>query len=191
MVLPVSQSLLVQSVSAWCLDYVPGVSSYVSLYKSVLPHVTGGLLLMSVCKPVWMSLPVFLCLLRLSFIKYPVCHNPRLLVPGSRVQHRDRIIHPKENNGVRRRCSRPYPAGSHIRGVRRGILRARFDDGAPRRGNPPSVSARGKLPALYGSPRHHRIVLERGDLPVSGKLPVPSRNETNPRSWIPVCSTVT
>ncbi len=32
MVLPVSQSLLVQSVSAVCLDYVPGVSSYVSLY---------------------------------------------------------------------------------------------------------------------------------------------------------------
>ncbi len=32
MVLPVSQSLLVQSVSALCLDYVPGVSSYVSLY---------------------------------------------------------------------------------------------------------------------------------------------------------------
>ncbi len=31
-VLPVSQSLLVQSVSAVCLDYVPGVSSYVSLY---------------------------------------------------------------------------------------------------------------------------------------------------------------
>ncbi len=48
MVLPVSQSLLVQSVSALCLDYVPGVSSYVSLYKSVLPHVTGGLLLMSI-----------------------------------------------------------------------------------------------------------------------------------------------
>ncbi len=47
MVLPVSQSLLVQSVSAVCLDYVPGVSSYVSLYKSVLPHVTCGLLLMS------------------------------------------------------------------------------------------------------------------------------------------------
>ncbi len=83
MVLPVSQSLLVQSVSALCLDYVPGVSSYVSLYRSVLPHVTCGLLLMSACKPVWMSLPVFLCLLRLSFIKYPVCHNPRLLVPGS------------------------------------------------------------------------------------------------------------
>ncbi len=48
MVLPVSQSLLVQSVSALCLDYVPGVSSYVSLYKSVLPHVTCGLLLMSI-----------------------------------------------------------------------------------------------------------------------------------------------
>ncbi len=31
--------------------------------------------------------------------------------------------------------------------------------------------------APYGSPRHHRIVLERGDLPVSGKLPVPSRNQ--------------
>ncbi len=83
MVLPVSQSLLVQSVSALCLDYVPGVSSYVSLYKSVLPHVTCGLLLMSACKPVSMFVPVFLCLLRLSFIKYPVCYNPRLLVPGS------------------------------------------------------------------------------------------------------------
>ncbi len=94
-----------------------------------------------------------------------------------RVQHRDRIIHPKTNDGVRRRRSRPYPAGSLIRGVRRGILRARRGDGAPRRGNPPSVSARGKLPAPYGSPRHHRIVLERGDLPVSGKLPVPSRNQ--------------
>ncbi len=63
MVLPVSQSLLVQSVSALCLDYVPGVSSYVSLYKSVLPHVTGGLLLMSARKPVSMFVPVFLCLL--------------------------------------------------------------------------------------------------------------------------------
>ncbi len=30
-----------------------------------------------------MSLPVFLSLLRLSLIKYLVCQNPRLLVPGS------------------------------------------------------------------------------------------------------------
>ncbi len=72
MVLPVSQSLLVQSLSALCLDYVPGVSSYVSLYKSVLPHVTCGLLLMSACKPVSMFVPVFLCLLRLSFIKMKI-----------------------------------------------------------------------------------------------------------------------
>ncbi len=81
MALPVSQSLLVQSVSALCLDYFPGVSSYVSLYKSVLPHVTCGLLLMSACKPVWMSLPVFLCLLRLS-----QSSSPRSWIP---VQHRD------------------------------------------------------------------------------------------------------
>ncbi len=59
MVLPVSQSLLVQSVSALCLDYVPGVSSYVSLYKSVLPHVTCGLLLMST---VYLYLNPHLCL---------------------------------------------------------------------------------------------------------------------------------
>ncbi len=63
--------ILVQSVSALCLDYVPGVSSYVSLYKSVLPHVTCGLLLMSACKPVSMFVPVFLCLLRLSFLNTP------------------------------------------------------------------------------------------------------------------------
>ncbi len=68
-------------------------------------------------------------------------------------------------------------AGSLICGVRRGILRACRGDGAPRRGNPPSVSARGQLPLPYGSPRHHSIVLERGDLPVSGKFPVPSRNQ--------------
>ncbi len=30
-----------------------------------------------------MSFPVFLYLLRSSSIKYPVCYNPRLLVPGS------------------------------------------------------------------------------------------------------------
>ncbi len=83
MVLPVSQSLLVQSVSALCLDYVPGVSSYVSLYEVCSAHVTCGLLLMSACKLVWVFFPVFLCLLRSSSIKYPVCFYPRLLVPGS------------------------------------------------------------------------------------------------------------
>ncbi len=34
-----------------------------------------------------MFFPVFLCNLRLSFIKYLVCHNPRLLVPGSPCGH--------------------------------------------------------------------------------------------------------
>ncbi len=132
---------------------------------------------MSCVKLVWMFFPVFLCLLRSSSIKYPVSYFLVSSFLDPRVQYRDRIIHPKTNDGVHRRRSRPYPAGSLIRGVRRGIPRARRGDGAPRRGNPPFVSARGKLPAPYGSPRDHRIVLERGDLPVSGKLPVPSRNQ--------------
>ncbi len=68
------------------------------------------------------------------------------------MQNRDRITDPKTNDGVRRWRPRPYPAGSLIRGVRRGILRARRGDGAPRRGNPPSVSARGKFPAPYQRP---------------------------------------
>ncbi len=68
MVLPVSQSLLVQSVSALCLDYVPGVSSYVSLYKSVLPHVTCGLLLMS-CVSSWFGCPSpCSCILYCAFV---------------------------------------------------------------------------------------------------------------------------
>ncbi len=97
--------------------------------------------------------------------------------------NRDRIIHPKDErillhgDGVRSLRLRPWPEESPLRGVRRRILQARRGVGAPRRGNPPFVSARGKLPAPYGSPRHHGIVLERGDLPVSGKLLVPSRNQ--------------
>ncbi len=39
-----------------------------------------------------MSFPVFLCLLRLFYIKYPVCYTPRLLVPGSPVQQRDTYL---------------------------------------------------------------------------------------------------
>ncbi len=44
-----------------------------------------------------MSLPVFLCLLRLFYIKYPVCYTPRLLVPGSPVQQPDNYVHKKNN----------------------------------------------------------------------------------------------
>ncbi len=84
-----------------------------------------------------MSLPVFLCLLRLFYNKYPFCYNPRLLVPGSPCA-------PWQNN---------WPKNK----VATLVL---VDSRDPR-----------------GSPRHHRIVLERGDLPASGKFPVPSRNQ--------------
>ncbi len=79
MVLPVSQSLLVQSVSAlsWlcprCLQLcLPIIVCSTQCYLWIIVNVS-----------VSMFLPVFLCLLRLSSIKYPVCFYPRLLVPGS------------------------------------------------------------------------------------------------------------
>ncbi len=90
------------------------------------------------------------------------------------MQNRDRITDPKTNDGVRRRRPRPYPVGSLIRGVRRGILRAPSVQSSICFGLGQITSA---LSAPYGSPRHHRIVLERGDLPVSGKFPVPSWNQ--------------
>ncbi len=115
--------------------------------------------------------------LNTSFVRILVSSflDPRVPWQNNPPIKEERIL--LHDDGIRRRRSRPYPAGSLICGVRRGILRARFGDRAPRRGNPPSISARGKVPAPYGSPRHYRIVLERGDLPVSGKLPVPSRNQ--------------
>ncbi len=77
MVLPVSQSLLVQSVSAVCLDYVPGVSSYVSLYIVCSAPCYLWIIVNVMCvRLVWMSFPVFLypvLCVPLS-IKYPVCY---------------------------------------------------------------------------------------------------------------------
>ncbi len=55
-------------------------SSHVSLY---LVCSAPCYLWIIVNVSVSMFLPVFLCLLRLSSIKYPVCFYPRLLVPGS------------------------------------------------------------------------------------------------------------
>ncbi len=78
---------------------------------------------------------------------------------------------------VRRSHPRPYPARSHLLRVCRGILQACRRDSAGRRDHPPTVPARDLLPPPHGSPKHHRIMLERGDLPVSGKFPGPSRNQ--------------
>ncbi len=50
---------------------------------------------MSCVKLVWMFFPVFLCLLRSLFIKYPVCYILVSSFLAPRVQHRDRIIHHK------------------------------------------------------------------------------------------------
>ncbi len=87
------------------------------------------------------------------------------------------LFFPLRGNGVRRPPLRPHPAGPPLHGVRRGILRARRSDGGAGRGPPPTVPARGLLPSPHRPPRHHRIVLERRGLPVSGKCPGPSRNQ--------------
>ncbi len=87
------------------------------------------------------------------------------------------LFFPLRGNGVCRPPLRPHPAGPPLHGVRRGILRARRGDGGAGRGPPPPVPARGLLPSPHRPPRHHRIVLERRDLPVSWKCPGPSRNQ--------------
>ncbi len=103
------------------------------------------------------------------------------LIRHGRPSPRIRNGHPslRIRHGSPRSLLHHWPgAGSLICGVRRGILRACRGDGAPRRGNPPSVSARGQLPLPYGSPRYHSIVLERGDLRCLGSFQ--SRVETSP-----------
>ncbi len=72
------------------------------------------------------------------------------------------------------RPKRIESSGAPLRRVRRGILQAdRGDRGA----RPPPVPARGLLSPPHGPPRHHRIVLERRDLLISGKCPGLIRNQ--------------
>ncbi len=86
MVLPVSQSLLVQSVSAVCLDYVPGVSSYVSLYIVCSAPCYLWIIVNVMCfKLVWMSFPVFLypvlCVRHPLNTLFVISSSPRSWIP--------------------------------------------------------------------------------------------------------------
>ncbi len=92
MVLSVSQSLLVQSVSAVCLDYVPGVSSYVSLYLVCSAPCYRWIIVNVMCvKLVWMSFPVFmypvLCIRHPLNTLFVISSSPRSWIPVSTVTH--------------------------------------------------------------------------------------------------------
>ncbi len=146
---------------------------------------------------------VIKCLLVL--LKFPLMLSPGLLAPCSPFRECDRITDPKievssvtppsvlfsvlrsfcflffpplRGNGVRRPPLCPHREGPPLHGVRWGILWARCGDGGAGLGPPPHVPARGLLPSPRRPPRHHWTYLERRGLPVSGKCPGPSRNQS-------------